>query len=44
MQYNEFIKMNLLLTRMSLATDDTLEPLEFITKENNMTPAVELPY
>ena len=44
MQYNDFIKMNLLLTRMSVATDDTLEALEFITKENIMTPAVELPY
>ena len=44
MQYNDFIKINLLLTRMSVATDGTREALEFITKENNMTPAEELPY
>ena len=44
MQYNDFIKINLLLTRMSVATDGTPEALEFITKENIMTPAVELPY
>ena len=44
MQYNDFIKMNLLLTRMSVATDGTPEALEFITKENNMTSAVKRPY
>ena len=44
MQYNDFIKITWLLTRMSVATDGTPEASEFITKENNMTPAVERPY
>ena len=44
MQYNDFIKMNLLLTRMSVATDGSPEALEFITKGNHLTPAVERPY